>query len=96
MYWPIFFESTFAKSVIFKDSILLRPDFSGVDLTKAQFNYRTIICEANLQDATYTDATFEGSVWFQAYVSVDGMTTYIDNPNNITDEASRPKECKGY
>jgi uncharacterized protein YjbI with pentapeptide repeats len=96
MYWPIFFESTFAKSVIFKDSILLRPDFSGVDLTKAEFNNRTVICEANLQDATYTDATFEGSKWFQAYVSVDGMTTYIDHPNNITDEASRPKECKGY
>ena len=96
MYWPIFFESTFAKSVIFKDSILLRPDFSGVDLTKAQFNNRTVICDAFLQDATYTDATFEGSEWFQAYVSVDGMTTYIDSPNNITDEASRPEECKGY
>ena len=95
MYWPIFFESTFAKSVIFKDSILLRPDFSGVDLTKAQFDNNTVVCEANLQDATYTDATFEVSKWFQAYVSVDGMITYIDHPNNITDE-ERPKECKGY
>ena len=96
MYWPIFFESTFTGPVIFKDSILLRPDFSGVDLTKAEFNNRTVICDAFLQDATYTDATFEGSVWFQAYVSVDGMTTYIDHPNNITDEASRPEECEGY
>ena len=96
MYWPIFFESTFTGPVIFKDSILLRPDFSGVDLTKAQFDNNTVVCEANLQDATYTDATFEGSLWFQAYVSVDGMTTYIDSPNNITDEASRPEECKGY
>ena len=96
MYWPIFFESTFAKSVIFKDSILLRPDFSGVDLTKAQFDNNTVVCEANLQDATYTDATFEGSLWFQAYVSVDGMTTYIDSPYNMTNESDRPKECKGY
>ena len=96
MYWPIFFESTFTGPVIFKDSILLRPDFSGVDLTKAQFDNNTVICDAFLQDATYTDATFEGSLWFQAYVSVDGMTTYIDNPNNITDEASRPKECQRY
>jgi hypothetical protein len=96
IYMPIFFESTFAKSVIFKDSILLRPDFSGVDLTKAQFDNNTVVCAANLQDATYTDATFEGSEWFQAFVTVDGMTTYIDNPNNITDEASRPEECEGY
>lgn len=96
MYWPIFFESTFTGPVIFKDSILLRPDFSGVDLTKAQFDNNTVVCEANLQDATYTDATFEGSLWFQAYVSVDGMTTYIDSPYNMTNESDRPKVCKGY
>lgn len=96
MYWPIFFESTFTGPVIFKNSILLRPDFSGVDLTKAQFDNNTVVCEANLQDATYTDATFEGSLWFQAYVSVDGMTTYIDSPYNMTNESDRPKVCKGY
>ena len=93
MFMPIFFESTFEDSVDFVDSILLRPDFSGVDLSKATFK-NTIICEPFLQDAKYKEDIFKNATLFQAYYSDNGATTYLDLPNNIIDDADRPSECK--
>ena len=93
MFMPIFYESTFEDSVDFVDSILLRPDFSGVDLSKATFK-NTIICEPFLQDAKYKEDIFKNATLFQAYYSDNGATTYLDLPNNIIDDADRPSECK--
>ena len=93
MFMPIFYESTFEDSVDFVDSILLRPDFSGVDLSKATFK-NTIICEPFLQDAKYKEDIFKNATLFQAYYSDNGATTYLDLPNNIIDDSDRPSECK--
>ena len=94
MYWTIFYQSNM-KKVEFINSVLLRPDFSEVDLRNTTFE-GTIICDANLTDTTFDQDTFKGATVFKAYYSDNGLWTAANIDGNIVDDAQAPKECQNY
>ena len=91
---PIFFTANM-KKVEFINSVLLGPNLNENDLSNTTFD-DTIICDADLTDATFDQDTFKGATVYMAYTVDNGTWVAANIDGNIIDDAQAPKECQNY